>query len=90
MYSPYCLFIVYSRNDTCETPWWYKENADRAPYSSLFDDWGLINEECWHNILGDLGANNKTKSAHRLIDYFHDNHIGEELLHFCQQKKQKK
>ena len=49
----------------------------------LCDDWGLINEECRDDILGDLEANHKTKAANRLIDYFHDNHTGEELLHFC-------
>ena len=49
----------------------------------LYDDWGLINEECRDDILGDLKANNKTKAANRLVDYFHDNHTGEELLHFC-------
>ena len=49
----------------------------------LYDDWGLINEECRDNVLGDLGTNNKTKAANRLIDYFHDNHTGEELLRFC-------
>ena len=49
----------------------------------LFDDWGLIDDECKDDILGDLKANNKTKAANRLIDYFHDNHTGEELLHFC-------
>ena len=49
----------------------------------LCDDWGLINEECRDGILGDLKANNKTKAADRLIDYFNDTHTGEELLHFC-------
>ena len=48
----------------------------------LCDDWRLINEECRDDILGDLKANNKTKAANRLIDYLHDNHTGEELLHF--------
>ena len=50
----------------------------------LYDDWGLINEDCRDDILGDLTANNKTKAADRLIDYFHDNHSGDELLHFCE------
>ena len=50
----------------------------------LYDDWGLINEKCRDDILGDLGANNKTKAANRLIDYFDNNHTGEELLHFCE------
>ena len=49
----------------------------------LCDDWELINEECRDDILGDLKANNKTKAADRLIDYFDNNHTGEELLHFC-------
>ena len=49
----------------------------------LCDDWELINEECRDDILGDLKANNKTKAANRLIDYFRDTHTGEELLHFC-------
>ena len=49
----------------------------------FYDDWGLINEECRDDILGDLKANNKTKAANSLIDYFDNNHTGEELLHFC-------
>ena len=49
----------------------------------LCDDWGLIDDECKDDILGDLKANNKTKAADRLIDYFNNNHTGEELLHFC-------
>ena len=49
----------------------------------LYDDWELINEECRDDILGNLTANNKTKAANRLIDYFDNNHTGEELLHFC-------
>ena len=49
----------------------------------LCDDWELINEECRDDILGDLKANNKTKAADRLIDYFNNNHTGEELLLFC-------
>ena len=50
----------------------------------LCDDWGLINEECRDDILGDLKANHKTEAADRLIDYFCDNHTGDELLHFCE------
>ena len=49
----------------------------------LCDDWQLINEECRDDILGDLEANKKTKAADRLIDYFDNNHTGEELLLFC-------
>ena len=52
--------------------------------SLLCDDWGLINEECRDDILGDLKANNKTEAANRLIDYFCNNHSGDELLHFCE------
>ena len=48
----------------------------------LFDDWKLINEGCRDDILGDLEANNKTKSANRLIDYFDNSHTGEKLLLF--------
>ena len=56
-------------------------NEDRTKV--LFDDWELIDEDCRDDILGDLTANNKTKAANRLIDYFDNNHTGEELLHFC-------
>ena len=49
----------------------------------LYDDWELIDDECKDDILGDLGTNKKTKAANRLIDHFHDNHTGKELLHFC-------
>ena len=49
----------------------------------LCDDWGLINEECRDDILGDLEANKKTKAANRLIDYFRNTHSGKELLLFC-------
>ena len=49
----------------------------------LYDDWGLINEEYRDDILGDLTAKSKTKAANRLIDYFDNNHTGEQLLLFC-------
>ena len=49
----------------------------------LYDDWGLINEECRDEILGNLRANHKTEAADTLIDYFDNNHTGEELLQFC-------
>ena len=49
----------------------------------LCDDWEFINEECRDDILGDLKANRKTIAADRLINYFDNNHTGEELLLFC-------
>ena len=49
----------------------------------LFDDWELINEGCRDDILGHLQANRKVEAADRLIDYFKDNHTGEQLCDFC-------